>query len=131
MFIINTLCNNVYVYKSWEKFCTKDVCSRAEVIFIIYIKRWQRRRWEIQTHFTSKFRLQNLHYNSQELYARTFRCNNRLKQINCYQKNNYISHTFYHTWLIDTCNTPNQQLAVISSDFFWRGGSGFCFLCPS
>ena len=41
--------------------------------------------------------LQNLRYNPQESHARNSRCNNSRKQISCYQKKNYITHTFYHT----------------------------------
>ena len=49
------------------------------------------------------------------------------KKINCYRKQYYISHTFYHT-LCDMSNTLIKQLAVI----FWsQGGLGFYFFCSS
>ena len=61
--------NNADVSQSWEKIGTMGVSSRAGVMSLIFKK-------VNNAHVISNFRLQNLHYNSQELHVRNFRSNN-------------------------------------------------------
>ena len=112
MLINNILSNNVHGYQSWKKFDTMSVRSRR--------CHTSKRYHKLQTHLTSKLRLQNLHCNPQETHVRNFRCSNRWKQISCYQKRTTLHTLSRHNWcLIYLTNNLLQFLDIFSHRVNW------------
>ena len=73
------------VYDSLKKLGTMAATSRTGTICVTY---------KFKLH---KSRLQNFHFNPQESYAKTLRCNYWWKPIRCYQKHVNITHIFHNS----------------------------------
>ena len=102
-----------FVFDSCDNLDTTGVSSRTGVISAIYKKSDKRRHCKPKTHFTFKFRLQNLHFSSQKSNAKT---------LDIIVGENQLERTILHAlFRISVCNELSsilsKHLAVISLDF--------------